>query len=282
MGVKARLEELRILIRECLPFCLYSLTVYFPESDYRDVFCKLVEGARKKKLESGLEEEQGGSSCFEKDEEFLRNNVKVCSVEDMPFAKEAEELNEKKKNEKLLRKKTKGKKGLDHVSEKVSEEKSSSDQTDKSDSEPSKHQNYYVQAMDLAFNDDSDDHFSFGLGSSDDESLGKCSSASVSSRHALPANNDLASVGMADKTSQIWDGDEISDALDFQSLSIDAHQTSDIDAKYDNSIASSAASSHFSMENERSQKENRPKVDNLFVTKTISTNYDVYDLCDSS
>ena len=37
-GANARLDELRVLLNHCIPFCLYSLTAYFPDSDYYDMY----------------------------------------------------------------------------------------------------------------------------------------------------------------------------------------------------------------------------------------------------
>ncbi|KAL7541343.1 hypothetical protein ACHAXR_010828 [Thalassiosira sp. AJA248-18] len=61
-GVKARLDELNILLNDCPPFNTFPLRVYFLESECRDLFCDVAEGA----------------DCM---------NMEICSLDEMPFAK---------------------------------------------------------------------------------------------------------------------------------------------------------------------------------------------------
>jgi len=89
-GPKARLEELRILLKECLPFCLYSLTVYFPEKEYHDIF-------------SGILKRGKNGNPYKKDDDCNQSeayeplmNIEVCSLENMPMAKEVAALKEQK------------------------------------------------------------------------------------------------------------------------------------------------------------------------------------------
>ncbi|KAL3761380.1 hypothetical protein ACHAW5_004993 [Stephanodiscus triporus] len=88
-GPNARLEELRILLKECLPFCLYSLTVYFPERKYHDVFSGILKRGK------------NGNPYKKDDDESDAHeplmNIEVCSLENMPLAREEAILKEKKK-----------------------------------------------------------------------------------------------------------------------------------------------------------------------------------------
>jgi len=62
-GVKARLDELGILMNDCPPFnTTFPLKVYFPETEYRDLFCSVSK-------ENDI------------------TDLEVCSLDDMPFAK---------------------------------------------------------------------------------------------------------------------------------------------------------------------------------------------------
>ena len=89
LGPKARLQELRILLKECLPFCLYSLTVYFPERYYHDIFSGILSRG---KNGNPYKKDDDESDAFEP-----LMNIEVCSVENMPVAREAAKLKEKKK-----------------------------------------------------------------------------------------------------------------------------------------------------------------------------------------
>ncbi|KAL9191504.1 hypothetical protein ACHAXT_001210 [Thalassiosira profunda] len=89
-GPKARLDELRILLRECLPFSLYSLTVFFPEQEYHDIFREILSKNAKSSDDDGA-----GA---------LLTNIEVCSLENMPVAKEAAALRAKKKAAREARK----------------------------------------------------------------------------------------------------------------------------------------------------------------------------------
>eukprot|EP00578_Thalassiosira_sp_NH16_P002514 CAMPEP_0181135666 /NCGR_PEP_ID=MMETSP1071-20121207/32777_1 /TAXON_ID=35127 /ORGANISM="Thalassiosira sp., Strain NH16" /LENGTH=597 /DNA_ID=CAMNT_0023222335 /DNA_START=113 /DNA_END=1907 /DNA_ORIENTATION=+ len=85
---KARLEELRILLKDCLPFSLYSLTVYFPEQKYHDIFEAML---RKGKNGNPYKKDDDESEAYEP-----LTNIEVCSLENMPVAKDLAALKEKK------------------------------------------------------------------------------------------------------------------------------------------------------------------------------------------
>ncbi|KAL3817015.1 hypothetical protein ACHAXA_002927 [Cyclostephanos tholiformis] len=89
-GPNARLEELRILLKECLPFCLYSLTVYFPERRYHDVFNGML---KRGKNGNPYKKDDDETPCAH--EPLL--SIEVCSLEGMPVGREAAILQEKKK-----------------------------------------------------------------------------------------------------------------------------------------------------------------------------------------
>ena len=90
-GPKNRLEELRILLKECLPFCLYSLTVYFPEREYHDIF----QGILRRGNNGNPYKRDENESSSNKYEPLM--NIEVCSLENMPMAKEVTALKERKK-----------------------------------------------------------------------------------------------------------------------------------------------------------------------------------------
>eukprot|EP00986_Skeletonema_menzelii_P012463 scaffold6887_cov161-Skeletonema_menzelii.AAC.1 len=64
-GVKARFDELRVLLGECEPFNSYPLEVYFPEEESHELFCTLMP---------------------KKDNDTQNIRKKVCPVNEMPFA----------------------------------------------------------------------------------------------------------------------------------------------------------------------------------------------------
>jgi len=78
-----------ILWKECLPFCMYSLTVYLPEREYHAMFSGIL---RRGKNGNPHKKDDDESEAYEP---LL--NIKVCSLENMPVAKEATALKEKKK-----------------------------------------------------------------------------------------------------------------------------------------------------------------------------------------
>ncbi|KAL7496389.1 hypothetical protein ACHAWT_004701 [Skeletonema menzelii] len=94
MGPKARLDELRWLLKDVQPFCLYSLTVYFPEREYCEIFRGIVSRGKSgnpyKKDDD--DESEGRSEMFDS---LL--DIQVSAVENMPFAREMVDLKEKKK-----------------------------------------------------------------------------------------------------------------------------------------------------------------------------------------
>lgn len=98
-GPTARLDELRILLMDCLPYSLFSLTVYFPEQKYYDIF-------------NGMLKRGKDGNPYKKDYNYNDNNstkseqchvssslmtIEICSLENMPFAKELTILKERKK-----------------------------------------------------------------------------------------------------------------------------------------------------------------------------------------
>ena len=93
-GPKARLEELRILLTECLPFSLYNLTAYFPERHYHDVFGLILrrggDGNPYKRAEAGQFEDLTG--------------IEVRSVDRMPHAMDVAAARERKKSAREARK----------------------------------------------------------------------------------------------------------------------------------------------------------------------------------
>eukprot|EP00984_Skeletonema_dohrnii_P025097 scaffold14210_cov122-Skeletonema_dohrnii-CCMP3373.AAC.4 len=93
MGPKARLDELRWLLKDVQPFCLYSLTVYFPEREYCEIFRGIVARG---KSGNPYKKDDDESECHSEMLESLLD-IQVASVEDMPFAKELVALKEKKK-----------------------------------------------------------------------------------------------------------------------------------------------------------------------------------------
>ena len=92
-GPKARLDELRILLKESLPFCLYSLTVYFPERVHCDMFGALLRRGKDGNPYKN-DQEESGEAYYEP-----LTNYEVCALENMPVVKEMEGLKEKKKME---------------------------------------------------------------------------------------------------------------------------------------------------------------------------------------
>ncbi|KAL7483624.1 hypothetical protein ACHAW6_009268 [Cyclotella cf. meneghiniana] len=76
-GVRARLDELRVLLNVCRPWCEGEFTVYFMEEKIHDVFCGLLGKA---------ERDDGNKNGANGRKGDL--NKCICSVEDMPFARE--------------------------------------------------------------------------------------------------------------------------------------------------------------------------------------------------
>mmetsp|Transcript_31512 Transcript_31512/g.71297 ORF Transcript_31512/g.71297 Transcript_31512/m.71297 type:complete len:581 (+) Transcript_31512:123-1865(+) len=110
-GPKARLDELRILLTECLPFSLYNLTVYFPEQKYHDVFGLILrrgsDGNPYKKAEPGRFEDL--------------TSIEVRSVDQMPHAMDVTAARDRKKLAREAKKKE---------TRKNKSDKGSSDKTD--------------------------------------------------------------------------------------------------------------------------------------------------------
>ena len=97
-GPKARLDELRVLVRECLPFSLYALTIYFPERKYHDLYSGLMKRGK------------DGNPYKKNDDESEAHvpltNFEICSLENMPVSREVAALKKKKVAERELKKKT--------------------------------------------------------------------------------------------------------------------------------------------------------------------------------
>lgn len=327
LGVKARLEELRILLRECLPFCLYSLVVYFPEEKYRDVFCRLVLEAsnrkRNEKVEQNrvdiLDEGDGDddSPHSASDEEFLANCVKLCPIDEMPFARDELEIKEKKKaarkNQRLAKIKAKkiGKFGSCGANERESDnslchseigdrkasidesplriltgdatesnqESTNDDNSIGSSSTSNSNRHHIEQQMEISLNKiDESGHSSINVFGGNDGKYG----------------ND-AFVGNAKDTAvnegNYWEEtreDDVVEVIDFHSLSLDRHHASDdeiIDRcaeNCDSSIASSASSGSSCYLGGATEKENQLQSNNrLRQDNTNFAKQNVYDLCDS-
>lgn len=94
MGPKARLDELRWLVKDVQPFCLYSLTVYFPEREYCEIFRGII--SRGKNGNPYKRDDDESVSCQSEMMESLLD-VQVKAADDMPFAKDIEALKEKKR-----------------------------------------------------------------------------------------------------------------------------------------------------------------------------------------
>jgi len=328
LGLKARLEELRILLRECLPFCLYSLVVYFPEEKYRDVFCRLVLEASERKRNEKVEEDRvdildegdgdGDSPHSDNDEEFLANCVKVCPVDEMPFAKDELEIKEKKKtarkNQRLAKNKAKkiGKVGSCGANERESDnslcdseiggrkasidesprriligdstennqESTNDDNSIGSSSTPNSNRQNIKQQMEISFNKtDENEHSCFDVFGGD---------------HRRNENGFFVDTvrDTAVNEGNRWEAtreDDIGEVIDFHSLSLDHHHASDdenIDRcakNCDSSIASSASSGSSCYFAGATKKENQPQSNNrLRQDNTTFAKQNVYDLCDSS
>jgi len=91
-GSKARLDELRWLVKDVQPFCLYSLTVYFPEQEYYEIFRGIISRGKNGPYKKDDDESECRSEMLES---LL--DVQVKAVDDMPFAKDIEALKEKKR-----------------------------------------------------------------------------------------------------------------------------------------------------------------------------------------
>ena len=94
LGPKARLDELRWLVKDVQPFCLYSLTIYFPEREYLDIFRGIL--ARGKNGNPYKKDDDESESCRSEMLESLLD-IQVKSVDEMPFAKDIEAAKEKKR-----------------------------------------------------------------------------------------------------------------------------------------------------------------------------------------
>ncbi|KAL7473086.1 hypothetical protein ACHAXS_013489 [Conticribra weissflogii] len=328
LGVKARLEELRILLRECLPFCLYSLVVYFPEEKYRDIFCRLVlEATKRKRIEEHEEERdririqaegEGATLPVESETDFLENCVKVCPVDEMPFAKEEMEIKEKKKaarmNQRLAKNKTNkiaesiicyanesigGNSICDsEMGEKTSiDDSSCATVTGHSNEDyqisighgncsglsfsPTSNRQIIEQLKDVSFNKiDESDHSALDLFRCDDGRNDKDFFVGTALDIALTEEN----------SSEANNENDIGEIVDFQSLSLDHfHESDDLSfdhhTKYcDSSIARSDSSGSSSYLARATEKENRYRSNNrnrLRQGRASFSKQNVRNLCDS-
>lgn len=296
MGVKARLEELRVLVKACLPFCLYSLTVYFPEAEYQEMFLRLVACADENVSgEATAAVKDGGESGATSGMVGGFMSTQVCAVEDMPFAKELEDEKERKrearKKKTAANKASKSKKTINCTTdisdwiESGNEESDSCSMMDESDvSDFSAQLMRRGRAMRSSLGVVAED-----LCSSDDESVAASPSSSYgySKQPASPAKQRATGSSSSD--------DEVL-ALDFQSLSIDKKK-SDGDAFNKNdcdfsTITSGNSSDDCSLGDDvqhlsggldagtrrQNEKENiEPRVVAMAAVK--QKNIDVYDLC---
>jgi len=289
MGPKARLDELRILLKECLPFCLYSLTVYFPEEEYHDIFSLLL---MRGKNGNPYKKDEDDSEAYEP-----LTNFEVCSLENMPFAKEAAALKEKKMAKREAEKAQKNTKTTTNYGSDISE---------------------WLESAKLALEEES--YWSDLLDDDDDDSGSKCSNlktiaennnssfdlcnSSTDGDGKSPVVVHAKKIPLGKPSESHHHGNDMDDiSKDFLSLSIDASKkyASKNTAECDFSTISSAdsTSSECSLGNDhdntvatnvpkRVEKENQqPSFDcaaysfmNDKATNAIAK-YDVVDLCDS-
>ncbi|KAL9190441.1 hypothetical protein ACHAXT_007652 [Thalassiosira profunda] len=95
-GPKARLDELRTLLKDALPFSLYSLTVYFPEREYHSIFSGMLRRGRNGNPYVRDEGEGDAHDCL--------LDIQICALEKMPAAREEAALKERKKREREAKK----------------------------------------------------------------------------------------------------------------------------------------------------------------------------------
>ena len=118
-GPKARLDELRWLVKDVQPFCLYSLTVYFPEREYCEIFRGIVaRGKSGNPYKINDDDDESGECRSELLESLL--DIQVAEVDDLPFARDIvaererkKELRQRKKEERQAAKKKKKEKKKD-------------------------------------------------------------------------------------------------------------------------------------------------------------------------
>ena len=302
-GPKARLEELRILLKECLPFCLYSLTVYFPEKEYHDIF-------------SGILRRGKNGNPYKKDDDDNQSetyeplmNIEVCSLENMPMAKEVAALKEQKQAKreaakalKQQQKKKKGKKKAASLScsDLLSDENAKDDEScwtdlieeDYDDKEESSNNLDTVQEK-TSINLCDDDS-----GSSMLSDEGSFSSESSSSNHEMShdgvdaISKDLFSLSMKD-TSKKKKHASIPPAPNKQSKDTDECDFSTISSKSDDSDCClddvCVGSTNNDSTSRRREKENEPvssssnhmKSSLVDIAAGSSSMSEVVDLCDS-
>jgi predicted GIY-YIG superfamily endonuclease len=301
---KARLEELRILLKECLPFCLYSLTVYFPEREYHDIFSGIL-----KRGKNGNPYKQDADESGSAYEPLM--NIEVCALENMPMAKEVAELKAKKIAKKEAAKALKQSQQKKKVTTNYN-----SDISDRLEN-----------AKALTQEDDS--CWSDFLESSDDENDANKSKCSKGNLKTIKEKNDSSSIDLCDisssssmdddeksrdtmSTSNKYENDDDNDdavddiSKDLFSMSMGAPRKKRADSdECDFSTISSANDSHCSVDNDvvdsyvsgksssikfskkGIEKENRPlpsAYDSFYkksVKATGSMSDDVVDLCDS-
>jgi len=310
-GPKARLEELRILLKECLPFCLYSLTVYFPEKEYHDIFSGILRrGKNGNPYKKDDDEDCNQSELYEP-----LMNIEVCSLENMPMAKEIAALKEKKQAKreaakalKQQQKKQQKKKGKKKVASSTSSDWQSDEnakddvescwtdliEEDYDDKEETSNNLDTIQereysSINLCDNDSS------SLNSDDDGSLRSESSSNHEMSHdgVDAISKDLFSLSMGDASKkkhasiprapnkQSRDTDE----CDFSTISSKSADDSDccLDDVCGGSTINSSTTKRWEKENEpvSSSSNNKKSASMIFIATGSSSMSDVVDLCDS-
>ena len=99
VGPTARLDELRILLMECLPYSLFALTVYFPEQKYYDIFNGILKRGKDGNpytMDYNYNDNNNNASHGGKQSSSLMT-IEICALENMPFAKEVMIMKDRKK-----------------------------------------------------------------------------------------------------------------------------------------------------------------------------------------
>ena len=279
MGPKARLDELRWLLKDVQPFCLYSLTVYFPEREYCEIFRGIVSRG---KNGNPYKKDDDESECRSEMLDSLLD-IQVSSVENMPFAREIEELKEKKKALRQRKKEErqaakKKKKDADAAAEYSSDISSWLETLDGDDDDNAE------SWSDLL--DESDDNMDANMNQKDRRDLSAIEEDDNSSMISFDCDN-MRKKTSAKPKSKGFGMDDISSTM--QSLSIDGLSKKKVDDgnkdEYDEcdfSTISSADSnsSHCSMKRygvnngiyKENHEANKP-------TSTQGKNCDFFDLC---
>jgi len=294
-GPKARLEELRILLKECLPFCLYSLTVYFPEKEYHDIFSGILRRGKNGNPYKNDDDDFNQSEAYEP-----LMNIEVCSLENMPMAKEVAVLKEQKQAKreaakalKQQQKKGKGKKAASSDKNAKDDESCWTDliEEDYDDKEETSDNLDTIEEK-TSINLCDDDSGSSLNSDDDDGSLRSESSSNHEMRHdgVDAISKDLFSLSMKDASKKqhasIPKGNKQcrdTDECDFSTIS---SKSADSDCCLDDICAGSTSNK---LTTKRQEKENEPASSSSNHMKSSlndiaagsSSISDVVDLCDS-